>query len=103
MKAGKIRALDKAIATEIMGIGRYYHHRPPIFTSDIEMAYEVIERMDLLYFSVGRERCAGIRYDAACYDNDNMLDKMSDTAGTAPLAICLAAWKWYTVFGKKKK
>tara|TARA_Y100000310_G_scaffold189061_1_gene189026 strand:- start:7047 stop:7487 length:441 start_codon:yes stop_codon:yes gene_type:complete len=65
----------------------------PMWSTDISAAWEVVEKLDCLQFNLGRENCAGIRFDAAFYDDLDMKDKVHAMADTVPLAICRAALK----------
>jgi len=64
-------------------------------STDISAAWEVVEKLNFLSFTVSRENCCGVRCDVVCYNDVDMKDKVivAGEALTAPHAICLAALK----------
>ena len=62
-------------------------------STDWAAAGEVLEKLNLLTFSLHRENCGGVRYDVVCYDKPDQSDQVHATATAAPLAICRAALK----------
>jgi len=112
-----LKAIDALIAEHIMGLEvcAYYgfggapndelvtvcrssypnngYFKLPSYSTDIKIAWEIIEKLDYLWFEVGRENCCGVRYDCVIYNNPELEDKVIVTKSTASLAICLAALK----------
>lgn len=68
-------------------------HQPP-YSTDWTTAHGIIEKLDLLWFEVGRESVCGVRYDAECHDNPDMKDRVHVMEDTGPLAICKAALEY---------
>ena len=70
---------------------------PPAYSSNILPAMEVVKKMNVLQFTLGRENCSGVRFDASFYNDPNMTDRIHAMGGTASLAICRAALKYMEV------
>ena len=114
-----LRDIDYLIATEIMG-WKLYNYNSDVYdnnwkqaqnsdgwcwsdfqeieawqwspTTDIKQAFKAIEKLDNLFFNIGRESCMGTRYDLYTYDDPDMKDKVSLTCEEdLPLAICKLA------------
>lgn len=61
------------------------------YSTDIRAAMNVVEKLNRLWFEIGRENAGGVRWDAIFYNDPDLKDSVHVTADTAPLAICLAA------------
>jgi len=68
----------------------------PDFSHMLGEAMEAAEKLNCLQFTLGRENCCGVRYDASFYDRDDCTDRVNATADTAPHAICLAMLQFVT-------
>ena len=75
---------------------------PEPFSTSWFHAISVIDKLNVLYFQVGREFCAGIRYDITIYDDCNMKDKVYIKTEEAAFGICKAALEWKLKHGDKK-
>jgi hypothetical protein len=65
----------------------------PSAPDGIAAAWEVVEHLNWLQFTVARENCSGVRYDATCYNTFHCEPLFHAHADTAPPAICWAALK----------
>lgn len=107
------REIDKKIAEELMG-WKINNEKDPMWynpdamhpsdkgfifrpitdfspTELIQNAFMVVEKMNYLQFTLRRENCSGVRYDASFYNKLDTKDRVHANADTAPMAICLAA------------
>ena len=90
-----------AYNSHFLADGRLTLPRP--FSSSITHAVDVMEALGVLYFRIGREQCAGIRFDIVLYNDEDMRDMVvvNTEAGIA-FAICKAALTWKIQWGEKK-
>ena len=76
------REIDKLIAEKLFGatdfnmdgvamVGNFGdRYKPcPHYSTDLAAAWTAVEKLNWLQFTVERENCSGVRYDACCYNH----------------------------------